>query len=55
MSERHLAGPEDARRVGRRARRAARFIGASNGERLPTEVAITESMRRFTRISRAAS
>ena len=33
----------------------AGFFGASSTERLPTEVAITESMRRFTRIAHVAA
>ncbi len=37
-----------------RAAGMAGSIGASSMERLPTEVAITESMRRFTRIAHAA-
>jgi predicted TIM-barrel enzyme len=32
----------------------AGFFGASSMERLPTEVAITENMRRFKQITRAA-
>jgi hypothetical protein len=37
-----------------RATGVAGLFGTSNLERLPTEVAITESMRRFTRIAHAA-
>jgi len=32
----------------------ARLLGASSMERLPTEVAITENMRLFNRITRTA-
>jgi predicted TIM-barrel enzyme len=54
-----LAGPrcaeaDDTWRLPGCAAGTAGVFGASSMERLPTEVAITESMRRFTRIARAA-
>ena len=42
-----IAEPDDARYVLERTRGVAGFFGASSMERLPTEVAITENMRRF--------
>jgi predicted TIM-barrel enzyme len=42
-----LAEPEDARYVLDRTEGVAGFFGASSMERLPTEVAMTENMRRF--------
>ncbi len=42
-----LAEPEDARYVLERTDGVVGFFGASSMERLPTEVAITENMRRF--------
>jgi predicted TIM-barrel enzyme len=42
-----IAEPEDARFVLERTRGVAGFFGASSMERLPTEVAMTENMRRF--------
>jgi predicted TIM-barrel enzyme len=45
-----IAEPEDAEYVLTRTRGVAGFFGASSMERLPTEVAITEQMRRFKRI-----
>jgi predicted TIM-barrel enzyme len=42
-----IAEPEDAAYVLERTRGVVGFFGASSMERLPTEVAITETMRRF--------
>jgi predicted TIM-barrel enzyme len=42
-----LAEPDDAAFVLQRTRGVVGFFGASSMERLPTEVAITENMRRF--------
>jgi predicted TIM-barrel enzyme len=42
-----LAEPEDARYVLDRTEGVVGFFGASSMERLPTEVAMTETMRRF--------
>jgi predicted TIM-barrel enzyme len=42
-----IAEPDDARYVLSRTRGVVGFFGASSMERLPTEVAITETMRRF--------
>ena len=42
-----IAEPDDAAYVLARTRGIAGFFGASSMERLPTEVAITENMRRF--------
>src|SRR5215211_7263551 len=47
-----IAEPEDAASVLARTRGVVGFYGASSMERLPTEVAITENVRRFTTISR---
>jgi predicted TIM-barrel enzyme len=46
-----IAEPEDAAYVLERTRGIVGFFGASSMERLPTEVAITETMRRFKAIS----
>jgi predicted TIM-barrel enzyme len=46
-----IAEPEDAAYVLERTRGVVGFFGASSMERLPTEVAITETMRRFKAIS----
>jgi len=46
-----IAEPEDAAYVLERTRGVAGFFGASSMERLPTEVAITETMRRFKSIA----
>jgi predicted TIM-barrel enzyme len=46
-----IAEPEDAAYVLARTHGVAGFFGASGVERLPSEVAITENMRRFKRIS----
>ena len=50
-----IAEPEDAQFVLDHTSGVAGFFGASSMERLPTEVAITENMRRFKRISRATT
>jgi predicted TIM-barrel enzyme len=42
-----IAEPEDARYVLERTTGVSGFFGASSMERLPTEVAMTENMRRF--------
>jgi predicted TIM-barrel enzyme len=47
-----IAEPEDAAYVLQRTRGVVGFFGASSMERLPTEIAITENMRRFKAISR---
>jgi predicted TIM-barrel enzyme len=47
-----IAEPDDAQYVLEHTTGVAGFFGASSMERLPTEVAITENMRRFKRISR---
>jgi predicted TIM-barrel enzyme len=49
-----IAEPEDADYVLRLTTGVAGFFGASSMERLPTEVAITETVRRFKRIGHAA-
>jgi predicted TIM-barrel enzyme len=49
-----VAEPEDAEYVLSRTEGVAGFFGASSMERLPTEIAITENMKRFKRISVAA-
>jgi predicted TIM-barrel enzyme len=46
-----IAEPEDAAYVLQRTKGVAGFFGASSMERLPTEVAITEQVRRFKAIS----
>jgi predicted TIM-barrel enzyme len=48
-----IAEPEDARYVLERTRGIAGFFGASSMERLPTEVAMTENMRRFKSLAPA--
>lgn len=45
-----IAGPEEAVEVIRDVAGVQRFLGASSMERLPTEIAMTEHMRRYTRI-----
>jgi predicted TIM-barrel enzyme len=50
-----IAEPEDAQFILEHTTGVAGFFGASSMERLPTEVAITENMKRFKRISRAAA
>jgi predicted TIM-barrel enzyme len=47
-----LAEPEDAQYVLERTTGIAGFFGASSMERLPTEVAMTENMRRFKQLAR---
>ena len=47
-----LAEPEDAQYVLDRTEGIAGFYGASSMERLPTEVAMTENMKRFKELSR---
>jgi predicted TIM-barrel enzyme len=42
-----IAEPEDARYILDRLPGVVGFFGASSTERLPTEIAITENMRRF--------
>ena len=49
-----IAEPSDAAYVLDRTKGVVGFFGASSMERLPTEVAITENMRRFKAITRAA-
>jgi predicted TIM-barrel enzyme len=46
-----LAEPEDAQYVFDRTEGVVGFFGASSMERLPTEVAMTENMRRFKALS----
>jgi predicted TIM-barrel enzyme len=48
-----LAEPEDAQYVLDRTEGVVGFFGASSMERLPTEVAMTENMRRFKALSHA--
>jgi predicted TIM-barrel enzyme len=50
-----IAEPADAQYVLDHTTGVAGFFGASSMERLPTEVAITENMRRFKRITLAAA
>jgi len=49
-----LAEPEDAQYVLSRTEGVAGFFGASSMERLPTEIAITENMKRFKTMTVAA-
>jgi predicted TIM-barrel enzyme len=49
-----LAEPEDAQYVLDRTEGIAGFYGASSMERLPTEVAMTENMKRFKALERSA-
>ncbi|MEX1336590.1 MAG: phosphoenolpyruvate hydrolase family protein [Candidatus Limnocylindrales bacterium] len=49
-----VAEPEDAQYVLAHTTGVAGFFGASSMERLPTEIAITENMQRFKRITPAA-
>jgi predicted TIM-barrel enzyme len=46
-----VADPEDAQYVLERTRGVVGFFGASSMERLPTEVALTENMRRFKAVT----
>ena len=48
-----LAEPEDAQYVLDRTEGIVGFYGASSMERLPTEVAMTENMKRFKQLSYA--
>jgi predicted TIM-barrel enzyme len=48
-----IAEPEDAQYVLERTHGVAGFFGASSMERLPTEIAMTENMKRFKRITRS--
>jgi predicted TIM-barrel enzyme len=50
-----VAEPEDAEYVLTRTEGVAGFFGASSMERLPTEIAITENMKRFKKIAGAAA
>ncbi len=50
-----IAEPDDAQYVLDHTSGVAGFFGASSMERLPTEVAITENMKRFKRIARTAA
>jgi predicted TIM-barrel enzyme len=50
-----IAEPDDARYVLERTRGVAGFFGASSMERLPTEVAMTENMRRFKALAPAVA
>ena len=47
-----LATPDDAAFVLRHTRHCHGFYGASSMERLPTEVALTETTKRFLQITR---
>ena len=47
-----IATPEDASFILARCPDCHGFYGASSMERLPTEVALTETTRRFTQIKR---
>jgi predicted TIM-barrel enzyme len=49
-----IAEPDDAAYILERTRGVVGFFGASSMERLPTEVAITENMRRFKAIAHSA-
>ena len=49
-----IAEPDDAAYILDRTKGVVGFFGASSMERLPTEVAITENMRRFKAIARSA-
>jgi predicted TIM-barrel enzyme len=48
-----LAEPEDAQYVLDRTEGIAGFYGASSMERLPTEIAMTENMKRFKNLTKA--
>jgi predicted TIM-barrel enzyme len=50
-----IAEPEDAAYVLGRTKGVVGFFGASSMERLPTEIAITDTMRRFKAISRSTA
>ena len=47
-----VARPADARYILKHCRQCHGFYGASSMERLPTEVALTETIRKFKRIRR---
>jgi predicted TIM-barrel enzyme len=47
-----IATPDDAQYILQQCPRCDGFYGASSMERLPTEVALTETTRRFTQITR---
>jgi predicted TIM-barrel enzyme len=47
-----IARPADARYILKHCRQCHGFYGASSMERLPTEVALTETTRKFKRIRR---
>jgi predicted TIM-barrel enzyme len=49
-----IAEPDDAQYVLSRTRGVVGFFGASSMERLPTEVALTENMRRFKAVRASA-
>jgi predicted TIM-barrel enzyme len=49
-----IAEPDDAQYVLERTRGVVGFFGASSMERLPTEIAITENMRRFKAVRATA-
>ncbi len=50
-----IAEPEDAEYVLTHTTGVAGFFGASSMERIPTEIAITENMKRFKKIGRGAA
>jgi predicted TIM-barrel enzyme len=50
-----IAEPDDAEFVLSRTRGIVGFFGASSMERLPTEIALTENMRRFKSIGGGAA
>ncbi len=50
-----IADPEDAEYVLSHTTGVAGFFGASSMERIPTEIAITENMKRFKMIGRGAA
>jgi predicted TIM-barrel enzyme len=47
-----IATPDDAQFILRQCPACDGFYGASSMERLPTEVALTDTTRRFTQITR---
>lgn len=52
---RPIAEPEDAGYILERTSGIVGFIGASSMERLPTEVAMTDTMRRYKQIPAAST
>jgi predicted TIM-barrel enzyme len=50
-----IAEPDDARYVLERTKGVAGFFGASSMERLPTEIAMTETVRRFKQLEPSAT